>query len=236
MSFFFPDIHEKIDFSRGYEFLEQELRQIALPSETGKKVIDKLAKVFLFNGEEKWLLIHIEIQGYAEEAFPERMYIYNYRIFDKKRKDVLSLALLTDNDPSFRSDEYRRSLWGVEVIFRYRIVKVIDWIMKVPEGLDTKIFNEIKAVKEASRMPYITTAERIGMQQCMQKGMKQSIATIIETKFGKAGYYLNKRAKKINNVETLRQLMKKLLTDVPSLTEAEKIFGEIELQCQEAKS
>ncbi|MFQ5630407.1 MAG: hypothetical protein ACE5I1_16675 [bacterium] len=80
LAFFFPSVHEQIDFSKGYAFLEQELRQIAVPSETGKRVVDKLVKVFLRDSSEKWLLIHIEIQGYEEAAFPERMFIYYYRI------------------------------------------------------------------------------------------------------------------------------------------------------------
>jgi hypothetical protein len=55
------------------------------------------------------------------------MYIYNYRIFDKFRKPVISLALLTDDNSSFCPREYHRSHWGCEVIFRYPIVKVIDY-------------------------------------------------------------------------------------------------------------
>ncbi|MFQ5628697.1 MAG: hypothetical protein ACE5I1_08050 [bacterium] len=65
--------------------------------------------------------------------------------------------------------------------------------------------------------------------------MQQGIATIIETKFGRAGHYLKRPAKKINNVKTLQQLMKKLLSDVPSLTEAERIFDELELQKKKTK-
>lgn len=299
LSFFFADIHEKIDFSKGYEFLEQELRQIALPSKTGKRIVDKLVKVFLRNGDEKWLLIHIEIQGYNDGDFPERMYIYNYRIFDKKRKDVLSLALLTDDNPDFRPNEYRRSLWGVDVIFRFRMVKVvdyrdqlaeletsthpfaiavraflqtletagkiqeryswkkhfllelyrygmrretvqslykfIDWIMKVPKELDIKIFNEIKSAKEVSKMPYITTAERIGKQQGMQRGIVQGIDAILDIKFGKDGKKLSKRATKMKNLKSLQLLLEKI-KPVQSLIEAEKIFDELELQIKKAKS
>lgn len=127
MENFFPDIYKEIDFSQGYEFLDQELQQIAVSSETGKRVVDKLVKVYLRDGSEEWLLIHIEIQGYAQEEFPERMYIYNYRIFDKFRKEVVSLALLTDDNPNFRPGEYQRSRWGCNVLFQYPLVKVIDY-------------------------------------------------------------------------------------------------------------
>jgi hypothetical protein len=96
LSFFFPLIHKAIDFSKGYQFLEKELQKIIKTSKTGRRYADKLVKVYLKNGLERWLLIHIEIQGYKEKKFPERMYIYNYRIFDNFRKTVISLALLME--------------------------------------------------------------------------------------------------------------------------------------------
>ncbi|RIK77611.1 hypothetical protein DCC62_09285 [candidate division KSB1 bacterium] len=83
LAFFFPQIHRDIDFTKGYEFLDSELQQIITGSATGKRIVDKLVKVYLVDGSEKWLLIHIEIQGYEQTEFPERMFVYNYRIFDK---------------------------------------------------------------------------------------------------------------------------------------------------------
>ncbi len=129
LSFFFPEIHKNIDFSRGFEFLDNELQQITTESESGKRIVDKLAKVYLLDGTEQWLLIHIEIQDYEQQEFPERMYFYNYRIFDKYRHDVVSLALLTDENPNFRPNEYSRSRpdWGFELFCRFPVVKLIDY-------------------------------------------------------------------------------------------------------------
>jgi hypothetical protein len=131
--FFFPDVHKEIDFSKGYQFLDKELQKIIKSSKTGKRYADKLAKVYLVDGSEKWLLIHIEIQGYEEKEFPERMFIYYYRIFDKFRKAVISLAVLTDDKPAFRPNEYSRAICGCEVIFRYPLVKIIDYRDRVAE-------------------------------------------------------------------------------------------------------
>ena len=90
LAFFFPQIYKDINFSRGFEFLDKELQKILKRSEVGKKIVDKLVKVYLNDGSEKWLLIHIEVQGYQEKNFSERIYIYNYRIFDRYRKEVIS--------------------------------------------------------------------------------------------------------------------------------------------------
>ena len=82
--------------------------------------------MFLKDGSEQWLYIHIEIKGKREKNFAERMYIYNYRIFDRYRKEVISLTLLTDKYSRFRPKEYRRERWDFQLVFRYPMVKITD--------------------------------------------------------------------------------------------------------------
>ena len=73
------------------------------------------------------VLIHVEVQGYPDREFPERMFVYHYRIYDRYRRDIVSLAVLTDPDPSFRPSAYCRSLLGCELAFRFPMVKLIDY-------------------------------------------------------------------------------------------------------------
>jgi len=42
---FFPHIAREIDWSRGYELLDKELRQITRESEVGFRLADQLVKV-----------------------------------------------------------------------------------------------------------------------------------------------------------------------------------------------
>jgi hypothetical protein len=37
---------------------------------------------------------HIEVQGQVEPDFPEPMYVYNYRLFDRYHRPVASFAIL----------------------------------------------------------------------------------------------------------------------------------------------
>jgi len=133
LAFFFPQIYRDIDFSRGFEFLDKELQKILKGSEVGKRIVDKLVKVYLNDGSEKWLLIHIEVQGYQEENFSERIYIYNYRIFDRYKKEVISLALLTDADQNFRPTTFQLSRWGFKLYFQFPMIKLIDYQEKWDE-------------------------------------------------------------------------------------------------------
>jgi hypothetical protein len=73
MAFFFPEAHSEIDWRKGFDFLDSELQQVTLEAETGKRIVDKLVKVYLQNGREEWLLIHIEIQNQKEADFSERV-------------------------------------------------------------------------------------------------------------------------------------------------------------------
>ena len=47
IAFFFPDAYSQIDWKRGFEFLDQELRQVVRDAELGKRFVDKLVKVYL---------------------------------------------------------------------------------------------------------------------------------------------------------------------------------------------
>lgn len=62
MAFFFPAVFAEIDWGRGYEFLDKKLQQVAREAELGKRLADKLIKVWTATGEQVWVLIHIEVQ------------------------------------------------------------------------------------------------------------------------------------------------------------------------------
>ena len=59
ISFFFPQTASQIDWSQPYEFLDKEFQQIAPDAEIGKRYADLLVKVWLRQGQELWLLVHI---------------------------------------------------------------------------------------------------------------------------------------------------------------------------------
>ena len=94
IEFYFPEASRQIDWARGYQFLDQELRAVVQDAELGKRFVDKLAKVALRDGSERWVYVHLEVQGSAQAEFAERMFVYNYRLYDRYRQPVASLAVL----------------------------------------------------------------------------------------------------------------------------------------------
>jgi hypothetical protein len=128
MALFFPSVHALIDWSRPYEFLDIELQRITGDSTIGRRYADRLVKVHSREGLEVWLLLHIEIQGQADAQFPERMFQYWYRIYDRfGAVETISLALLTNDRSDGEIGEYRREREGCGVCFRFRVQALPDW-------------------------------------------------------------------------------------------------------------
>lgn len=53
--------------------------------------------------------------------------------------------------------------WSRQDIFY--LYEFLDWVMILPEGLETEFWQELKQFEEARKMKYVTNAERIGMQK-----------------------------------------------------------------------
>ncbi|XGA79754.1 hypothetical protein OR573_14940 [Halomonas sp. CH40] len=123
----FPPIHEQVDWSKGYSFLDKELQQITPDANSGRRYADKLIKVYANDGSETWVLIHVEVQGEPEDTFAERMYTYQYRLRDRYGVDVVSLAVLADTRDSFRPTTFHYQRWGCELTFTFPTAKLIDW-------------------------------------------------------------------------------------------------------------
>jgi predicted transposase/invertase (TIGR01784 family) len=116
---------ENVDFKQDFEFLDKELETI-YPERKGKRFADKLVKVPLLSGKEQWFLIHIEVQGYKDTTFPERMFQYFYRIRDKHQKDVLAMVILTDNDKDFHPKSYHYEFQKTKIEYHFDTFKILE--------------------------------------------------------------------------------------------------------------
>lgn len=127
IAFCLPEVEDCIDWSLGYVSLDKELTAISNQQKVGKRIADALFKVFLKNGEEAWLLLHIEVQAQEESNFAERMFIYNYRIFDRYQKPVMSVAILADENPQWRPQYYERISPCTKLRLDFATVKLLDY-------------------------------------------------------------------------------------------------------------
>ena len=270
MEFFFPGIAHEIDWPRGYKFRDKEFQQIVRDARLGRRYADKLVSVWSTQGTEINVMVHIEIQAARDNDFPERMYVYNYRIYDKHKKPVTSLAILADEETKWHPQKFSRAQWGCSVDFKFPTVKLkpltrdmdallnqanpfamitaahlmtqaskhdpqkryvwkwkltrmlyekhfsreqilnlyrfIDWLMVLPELLSKKFNTQHKDYEEDKKMPYITTAERIGREEGMLADAREMVLEALDIKFNTVPGDMRRIINALNN----RVLLKKL--------------------------
>ena len=127
LEFFFPKVYALIDWSKPIEFLDKELQKLFPEAETSNRRVDKVAKVWLLGGEQAWVLTHVEVQSQYDKKFPERMFIYYYRLFERHRQQIISLAILADEDENWRPSSYKSSLGGCRLSLKFPTVKLLDY-------------------------------------------------------------------------------------------------------------
>ena len=123
----FPDVNAIVDWTLDYEFLDTVLQQVTRDDEIGERTADKLVKVWLKDGTETWILIHVEVQSQYQANFAERMYVYNSRIFGVYQQKVLSLAVLADDSPTWYPTQFEYNIGGCQVLLKFVVTKLLDY-------------------------------------------------------------------------------------------------------------
>ena len=132
LAFFLPKINAIADRSKGVEFLDKELHKlIADKFKGGTTRKDKLAKIFLKNGKQHYILIHFEVQAKFEKSFLRRMFVYFYRIFDKREENITALAIYTGDSVPEGCDRFEYEFMGTKVVYQFNTFLV----SKADEGL-----------------------------------------------------------------------------------------------------
>ena len=131
ISFFLPEAYKLIDFQTSVEFLEQELHKVVADKvKKGKVINDKLVKVKLKDGTEKWILIHIEIQSSYESDFAERMFTYFYRIYDKYNQKITALAIYTNSKNPKNYQKFDYEFLGTKASYEFNSIKLNSYTDK----------------------------------------------------------------------------------------------------------
>jgi len=284
----FPDVNAIVDWTREYEFLDTVLQQVTRDDEIGERTADKLVKVWLKDGTETWILIHVEVQSQYQANFAERMYIYNSRIFGVYRQKVLSLAVLADDSPSWYPTQFEYNIGGSQVLLKFvvtklldyqqqwnaleqslnpfsaiimahlktqgtrqkpedrlqwklRIIKglyqqgysredirelfrLIDWLMALPQPLDNSFQTEIKRFEEEKIMPYVTSIERLGIENAMITSCREYIIDILKIRFEVVPSPLIEMINKLDDINQLKNLHKQAVT-IASLADFQQLIN-----------
>jgi hypothetical protein len=146
VAFYFPEAHEQIDWTAPCVFLEQELAQVTRDAHIGCRRVDKLVRVTRVDGADECVFVHVDVQGHYDKEFAERVFVYNYRIYDRYRRPVASLAVLADGSAHWKPDSFGYQLFGCEMGIRFPYVKLNDYAGRLPELLrEQNVFGLVTA-------------------------------------------------------------------------------------------
>ncbi|TRV51368.1 MAG: DUF4351 domain-containing protein, partial [Microcystis panniformis Mp_MB_F_20080800_S26D] len=86
--------------------------------------------------------------------------------------------------------------------------------MSLPKNLEQEFWREIRQLEEETRMPYITSVERLGIEQGIEQGMQRGEATLVlrqlNRRLGQVTTSVEKQIRQLS-VEQLEDLGEALL-------------------------
>jgi hypothetical protein len=127
MDYFFPAASAGIDWTRPVRFLDKELQKITPRSRVRKGSVDKLFEAYTTAGEACLIAVHLEVQNEPIENLEERVFEYHYRIYERLKRPVASLVLLTDTRKSWRPHKFERVTLGCKLLLDFPVAKLIDF-------------------------------------------------------------------------------------------------------------
>ena len=151
LQFFIPELYQEVDFETEPEFLDKELYQEVIDEKKGRRYADRLVKVHLKSGQEKWILIHVEIQGSREDEFPKRMFQYFYRIHDRHREEIVAVAVHTFPGTITNMQRFEYDYFGTRLNYSYNNYRTEDYLnaeLERSDNIFSKVVLAAKAVHE----------------------------------------------------------------------------------------
>ena len=129
LRFFFSDAEEVFDLRKGFEYLDKEFDTLFPPESNNKGVrfVDKLVRVFLKEGGEQFILVHVEVQSNRGDGdLARRMFEYFYKISDRYKVPVTAVAILADSCRTYRPTEYTEEFMGTRLSYSFNSYKILD--------------------------------------------------------------------------------------------------------------
>ena len=128
LRFFYHNADEIFDMDKGFEWLNTELHEIQpqLSQKGGSRSADVLVKVHMKNGSTELFLLHLELQKATNRNFSRRVFEYWYRLTDRFRLPVVSLAVFTGLKSQLQPDQYKFSLLGTVLKFKYNMYQIFN--------------------------------------------------------------------------------------------------------------
>ena len=130
-----PGIGKELDLGKGFEFLDKELAEIYPDADKAPdaRVVDKLVRVYQRDGGERWMLLHVEVQGSNDKDFARRMFEYYVRLYSKYGRPVAAIAIFTGRGRKMPAVFEDRCLW-MRARYEYKTLNIADFPDEILES------------------------------------------------------------------------------------------------------
>ncbi|WP_223269733.1 hypothetical protein [Nostoc sp. 'Peltigera membranacea cyanobiont' 213] len=106
------------------------------------------------------------------------------------------------------------------------LFRFIDWIMVLPKELALSFKTEVRSYEEADRMRYVTSIERLAKEEGIVENARESIITVLETRFGEVPSSIVEVINGIEEPSVLKMLLKNAIA-IPSTAEFQQILDNL---------
>jgi predicted transposase/invertase (TIGR01784 family) len=165
--------------------------------------------VFTKQGREQWILVHIEVQGYQDAQFAQRMFTYFYRILDRYEQQVMALAILTDNNAQYHPQQYLYQYEHTKCSYEFPSFKVLqktERSLQVPHNPFSVV---MLAAKKALYKKNLTDAQQLIWKKSLVEALKD--AHYSDDKIRRILHFIRYYVK-FNEEESLQTLNKNIQT------------------------
>jgi hypothetical protein len=112
------------------------------------------------------------------------------------------------------------------------LYRLVDWLMRLPDGLERAYKEQLNEYENRNKMPYVTSIQQLGREEGLQMGreeglqtgrlqaLREAICETIEARFGEVPAAVGERVNAMEDAARLKELHR-LAVVSPSLTEFE---------------
>jgi hypothetical protein len=105
---------------------------------------------------------------------------------------------------------------GYEPPLILELFRLIDWMIRLPKGLEADFRRELYSFEEQRRMPYVTTVEQAGIEKGLQQGEARTLLRQLTRKFGPEAAHRHRERIEAAEIEQLDAWLDRILTaDTP---------------------
>jgi len=122
---------------------------------------------------------------------------------------ITAAHILTQKTRTQDQERYNAKLRLLRILYeRHRnkqrvinLFNVIDWLMQLPEWLNSEVWQELETIEEREKVQYITSVERIGIAKGIAKGEARLLKRQLERRFGLLPEWVSERLERAKEEE-----------------------------------